>query len=232
VQAEEHLKAVPADVSRFGSSHRLGLLLMLILVSVSVQLAAPDTDVSRLIIVLLQGATLLGALLASGIRRRYVNFAGAAVAAGIVTALVAVLEGGDISAMPARVVTLLLVATAPAAIAVGLVRDVRREEAVTIRTMFGVLCIYLLIGMFFSFCFNVTQQITGDPFFSNGVNGNVSDFLYFSFTTITTTGYGDFTAGTRIGRSFAVIEALIGQIYLVTIVALIVANLRPRRRVA
>jgi voltage-gated potassium channel Kch len=86
--------------------------------------------------------------------------------------------------------------------------------------------------MFFSFCFNVTQEITNEPFFSNDDSGNVSDFLYFSFTTITTTGYGDFVAGTRIGRSFAVTEALIGQIYLVTVVALIVANLRPRKREA
>jgi hypothetical protein len=86
--------------------------------------------------------------------------------------------------------------------------------------------------MFFSFAFNVTQQISGDPFFSGAVDGDVSDFLYFSFSTLTTTGYGDLTAGTDLARSFSITEALIGQIYLVTVVAVIVANLRPSRRPA
>ena len=56
------------------------------------------------------------------------------------------------------------------------------------------------------------------------------DFIYFSFTTLTTTGYGDFTAGTSLGRMLAISEALVGQIYLVSVVALLVANLGRERR--
>ena len=56
-------------------------------------------------------------------------------------------------------------------------------------------------------------------------NATTSDYLYFSFTTMTTTGYGDLTAATDLGRSFAITEQLIGQIYLVTVVAVIVGNL-------
>jgi hypothetical protein len=51
------------------------------------------------------------------------------------------------------------------------------------------------------------------------------DYLYFSFVTITTTGYGDFTAATGIGRMTAVLEAIFGQLYLITVVALVVQNL-------
>ncbi len=66
-------------------------------------------------------------------------------------------------------------------------------------------------------------------FFAEISGGTQSDFLYFSFTTMTTTGYGDLTAAKDLGRSLAITEALIGQIYLVTLVALIVSNLGRTR---
>ena len=59
------------------------------------------------------------------------------------------------------------------------------------------------------------------------VEASRSDYLYFSYVTLTTTGFGDLTAESDLGRTFVVVEALFGQIYLVTIVALIVSNLRP-----
>ena len=65
---------------------------------------------------------------------------------------------------------------------------------------------------------------------SPGTTGDSSDFVYFSFATLTTVGYGDLTAATDLGRSLAITEALIGQIYLVTVVALIVPNIGRARR--
>ena len=53
--------------------------------------------------------------------------------------------------------------------------------------------------------------------------------VYFSFVTLTTVGYGDLTASNSVGRAFAVQEALFGQIYLVTVVALLVSNLGRQR---
>ena len=217
------------EARRFGSRHRLGGLLLLILISLSVQLAATDTDASRLVIVLLQGATLLVAFWASGVHRKLFIAAAVIVAVSVGTAVAGLIGGGDFGATSARVVSLLLVGLAPPAIVYGLRRDVKERGRVTMREMFGVLCIYLLLGMFFSFCFNVIQQVSDEPFFAQG-SGGVSDFLYFSFTTLTTTGYGDFTAGTKLGRSLSITEALIGQIYLVTVVAMIVANIRPSGR--
>ncbi len=96
--------------------------------------------------------------------------------------------------------------------------------------MFGVLCVYLLVGMAFAFTYGVIEALSNEPFFAQIADGSHSDFLYFSFVTLTTTGFGDLTAATSLGRSFVIIEALTGQIYLVTVVSLIVANLgRPRR---
>ena len=95
--------------------------------------------------------------------------------------------------------------------------------------MFGVLCVYLLVGMFFSFVYGSIDRYGGSPFFAGGQPATVARCLYFSFTTLTTVGYGDLTAGSNLGHTLAVSEALLGQIYLITIVSLLVTNLRPRR---
>ena len=69
------------------------------------------------------------------------------------------------------------------------------------------------------------------PFFAEQAHTNISDYLYFSFVTLTTVGYGDLTAAGGLGRAVAVIEALTGQLYLVTVVALVVSRMArlPRR---
>lgn len=97
------------------------------------------------------------------------------------------------------------------------------------QTMFGVLCLYLLIGLMFGVAYATVQEVSGTDFFTVERAGR-DDFLYFSYATLTTVGYGDLVAATNLGRSLAITEALFGQIYLVTIVAVIVANLsRPAR---
>jgi uncharacterized membrane protein len=95
--------------------------------------------------------------------------------------------------------------------------------------MAGVLCVYLLIGSGFAFAYGVISAAENGSFFAQQPDGDISDFLYFSFVTMTTTGYGDLTAAHDLGRSLAITEALIGQIYLVTVVALIVSNLGNTR---
>ena len=204
-------------------------LLVVILVSLIFQLAAPETDAARLVTLILQGATLLLALRVSGTRRALVHVARIVVAIALLGSTGLLLGTGGLATDESKVVTLLLVALAPIAIAAGVVRHAREERGVTVPTMFGVLCIYLLIGMLFAFMFSVVDHLASTPFFVKGAEDQ-SNFLYFSFTTITTTGYGDFVPATNLGHSLAITEALVGQIYLVTVVAVIVANLRPRQR--
>jgi hypothetical protein len=95
--------------------------------------------------------------------------------------------------------------------------------------MFGVLCVYLLIGSAFAYAYGIISAIDDGGFFAEISGGDQPDFLYFSFTTMTTTGFGDLTAAHDLGRSLAITEALIGQIYLVTLVALIVGNIGQAR---
>jgi voltage-gated potassium channel Kch len=72
-------------------------------------------------------------------------------------------------------------------------------------------------------------DLGGTDFFTTEHAGR-DDFLYFSYSTLTTVGYGDLVAATNLGRSLAITEALLGQIYLVTVVAVIIANLRRPAR--
>jgi Ion channel len=211
-----------------------GWLLVLISASLVFQLAAGDTGLARVITLILQGVALLAALRVSGAHHWVVRAASIATSAAVLGALGLLIgSGGDLDDALSRLVTLMLVVLAPLAIVRGIVRQARQAGAITLRTMFGVLCVYLLVGMAYAFAYGAIEALSHDPFFAQITNGDQSDFLYFSFATLTTTGFGDLTAGTSLGRSFVITEALIGQIYLVTVVSLIVANLgRPRPRPA
>ena len=101
------------------------------------------------------------------------------------------------------------------------------------QTVFGAFGTYLLIGFFFTSV--VHGAVLGSiprPFFAGGQQATSPVVQYFSFVTLTTTGYGDYTAAGEAGRSLAVLEALLGQIFLVTLVARLVAmfgTVRPGR---
>ena len=107
-----------------------------------------------------------------------------------------------------------------------------RHRVVTGQTIFGALSAYLMIGFFFAAVFTAIDRLGGGPFFAGGQAATSATIQYFSFVTLTTTGYGDYTALSTGGRSMAVLEALLGQIFLVTLVARLVAlfgTQRPER---
>ncbi len=209
--------------------HRYGIVLLLILCSLVFQLAASDQDWARVVTIALQGATLVFALYASEARPLIARLATVIVALAVLGSAAALIGFGEFGTTAGRIVAVLLVALAPVAIVKGVVQGVRTEGAVTMHTMFGVLCIYLLIGMLFSYAYALVGDAQSEPFFASGASPDISDYLYFSFATITTVGYGDLSAATDLGRSVAIAEALIGQIYLVTVVAVIVGGLSRGR---
>jgi len=210
------------------SQHHYGFVLVLILVSLVFQLAAPEADWARLLGLGLQGVALLAALRASRMNPIVLRLATVVVLAAVVAAAGALIGFGVFGATASRSLAVLLVALAPMAIARGTILDFREQGAVSLHTMFGVLCIYLLIGSLFAFIDGVVDSVGSSQFFAQTAHASVSDLLYFSFATITTVGYGDLTAATDVARSLAIAEALTGQIYLVTVVAVIVGGLSRR----
>lgn len=210
--------------------YRYGVVLLMILTSLVFQLAAPDADWARLVTIVIQGLTLLAALLASRVHRWVLRLATIAVCAAVVASAGALIGFGTLGPTAARLITAMMVALAPVSIARGVVLDFK-ERGISLHTMFGVLCIYLLIGSLFAFAYGIVSSIGSEPFFAqSGDVDTTQNFLYFSFVTMTTVGYGDLTAATSLGRSLAIAEALAGQIYLVTVVATIVGGLGSRRR--
>jgi len=214
-----------------GSRQRYGLLLLVISVAFFFEGVAEPGDAQRTIATVLAGLTLMFALYAADVRPRLLRAAAAVVAAIVVTVIVASLadKAATVQGLTA-IANGLLIALAPPAVVVGVYRSLRASGTVTVTVVAGVLCLYLLLGLFFSYVYVAVQQLGGAPFFANGASAVSSRALYFSFVTMTTVGYGDYTARTNLGHTLAVSEALIGQIYLVTVVAAIVGRLVPRGR--
>jgi Ion channel len=207
---------------------RYGVLLGAIIVVFAIQGIATPSKWEQVLVSVLLGFVLLLALWETRADRRLMLPAGLLVVGVILASIVATVNG-DIASAATRVPDALVVALTPPAIVVGAVRDLRFRRAVTLQTVFAVLSIYILLGMFFANVYGSIDVLGGNPFFAEGQQANVAHCLYYSFTTMTTVGYGDLTARTSLGHTLSVSEGLLGQIYLVTVVALIVTNLGRRR---
>ena len=110
----------------------------------------------------------------------------------------------------------------------AIVRHVAFRPQVDQETMLGALCAYLFIGMAFAFTYRLLGVAQDTPFFGSGGAGSLSDDLFFSFVTLTTTGYGNLVPAQNPGQTLAVLEALLGQLFLVTAVGKIVTAWRPK----
>lgn len=110
----------------------------------------------------------------------------------------------------------------------SIVRHLGSHRGVDRETLLGALAAYLLIGMAFGFAYECVAALQPGPLFGENGDPPLSDALFFSFVTMTTTGYGDLVPAANPAQSIAVLEALIGQLFLVTAVAKVVENWRPR----
>jgi hypothetical protein len=112
------------------------------------------------------------------------------------------------------------------------VRRVLARPIVDLQSIYGALSAYLITGLMFAAFYAAIYHLTHSPFFANNQPNSTQTFQYFSFTTLTTLGYGDFTAVQNGGRAVAVLEALAGQVFLATLVARLVSAYRTPARQA
>jgi hypothetical protein len=110
----------------------------------------------------------------------------------------------------------------------SIVGDLGRRRHIDRELMMGALATYLMIGMAFAFGYRCLAALQPGPFFGASGDGTLADSLFYSFVTLTTTGYGDLVPAGNPGRTLAVLEALLGQLFLVTAVAKVVNVWRPK----
>ena len=205
---------------------RFSLVLVMILVSVIVSAAVGSSRIGSFATVVLLGVTLLVAQLTSQAGRRAVRLTIGLVIVVLVVATVANLAGGDQDlprAIDGIILSFLILLTATV-----IARRLLMQQRIDGSTVSAALCIYLLLGLFFAFVY-VTMDALAGPFFAEPSPANVVDFVYFSYVTQATVGFGDLTPKGDLARMLTVAEGLIGQIYLVTVVALLVGNLGSER---
>jgi hypothetical protein len=211
------------------AGYRYGVVLLLVLTLVAFLIVAPTATWSRAIGFGLQALALVVVVATSkaaadtrGQRALLVVTLGSALVIAIA-----------LEAIPNVVVFALggLVAAAiPVMIARGVLR-LLRSRGVTIQAVAGALSIYLLVGLVFAFLVRFVGEVQGSPFFVQQHAVSTSSAVYYSFTVMTTTGFGDLTAATRVGRALAVLEMLVGQIYVVVVIGLLVGSFSGGRSV-
>jgi uncharacterized membrane protein len=197
-----------------------GLALLLIIATVVV-ISLGQGRLGQMVSVALSGFTLLFVLHTSGARRRPFRAAAVIVVLAVSGAALALLVGVEYGVAAASLIGLMLAFVAPMVI----LRRILKSPVITVRLVLGALAIYLLLGLAYAYLYPLVAFATNTPFFVQTSSPEDIDFVYFSYVTLTTVGYGDFTAATSTGRMIAVSEALTGQLYLVSAVALLVGNI-------
>jgi hypothetical protein len=214
-------------IARMRANHSYWAVLAAIFVGFFLAALLPDSPWATSLIVLVQSATLLVVIWTAGwaMTERVLPFA-IATTAGLAAAINIFWQGKALTTALALTAGVLSVA-----IAVAIAKGAVAQNEVNSRSVAGAICVYMLIGMLFMWLYSVLAALGHGPFFAQGTDGTRPVRVYFSFTTLATLGYGDYTPAKNLGRSLAVLEALIGQLYLVTVVAVVVTRLgRPGRR--
>jgi hypothetical protein len=199
---------------------QFGVVILLILITIIV-VATAVGPVGQVVSVALSGGTLLFVLHTADSGRRTFRISAVIVTIAVLSAAIALLLGEAVASATAGLVGLLLALVAPLVI----LRRIVLSPRITVRLVLGALAIYLLLGLVYGYLFPLVATLTHEPFFVQTSEPAAYIFIYFSYTTLATVGYGDFTAASSLGRMLAVSEGLVGQLYLVSAVALLVGNI-------
>jgi hypothetical protein len=200
---------------------RYGLLLAVLMFSYVLSAFTGGKAVDAVQTGLFLSVSLL-AIRAENVSRRVARLVAGVIVTGSVVAVVLALNKSAVDSGIAYAWSAFMLLFAAAVI----VRRVLAQPEVSLQSIFGAVSAYIIIGLMFAAIYEAINQFTAEPFFAQGAVHSLKTFQYFSFTTLTTLGYGDYTAAQSGGQAVAVMEALLGQIFLATLVARLVAGFR------
>jgi len=207
---------------------RYGIVFLLTLALVVFIIAAPAADWSRATAIAIEGLALVFAIATAREPQEVRRHRAVGVGAVMIVLIILVATG----AAPRQLTdaaNVIITAAIPVVILGGLLR-LLRERGVTVQAVAGALAIYLSLGLLFAWIIGFITHVDSTLYFAQHTNGTEGDRLYFSFTVLTTTGFGDFSAATLVGHSLTVIEELTGQLYLVTVIGLLIGNYVGRQK--
>jgi hypothetical protein len=199
-----------------------GLVLILVLITYVLASVIANDGWEAVLLTVTTSATAIVALTSSHAREQFVRRAVGIALVAVLLAVVSAISGGRPWLNVASFLVICLLAVSMAAV---LQRVVTSKE-VSSRTILGAISVYTSLGILFTWAYGMIDRIEGGGFFGD-VPTNGSDFLFFSYTTLTTTGYGDLVPVGQIGRMVSGLEMMLGQVFLVTLVAGLVSLWRP-----
>jgi hypothetical protein len=207
---------------------RYPAVLTLMLIAVVFLIAAPSADWTLAVGITIEGVAMV-ITVATSRERESVRLRRALVLGLVMLVAVLLVALGIAPRWLTALIALAVTAGVPIVLIRGLLR-LLRVSGVTFNAVAGSLAIYLSTGLLFAWLVGFVAQVSSTPYFAQHATSSEGDKVYFSFTALTTTGFGDFTPATAIGHALAVIEMLTGQIYLVTVIGLLIGNFAARGR--
>jgi hypothetical protein len=201
-------------------------VLALMLLAVVFLIAAPASDWAKSVAIAIEGGALV-VTIATSRQKQLVRRRRAAIVSLGMLALVLAIGFGLVGRVALSGVALVVTVAIPVALSRGLLR-LLRTEGVTIQSVAGAVGIYLSVGLVFAWVIGFVAGASGTPYFAGHTSTSTGVTVYYSFTVLTTTGFGDYVAATPTGHAIAVIEMLTGQIYLVTVIGLLIGNFAAR----
>lgn len=199
---------------------RWGAVLLLLTASFTFAMVDPSGAWPPVVAALLQGGAVVAAVSTAQVDGRLRALALIAVTLTVGSALAAAFGGRSWSGARDTLSAGLLLL-----VPVAVVLEFRRDLTVTVQSVTAALCVYVVLGMTYASMASAVSNISGLPYFAGKASASSSDYEYFSFITLATVGYGDFVPALGVGRALSVLEGLTGQLYLVTVVALLVSRI-------
>lgn len=205
------------------ASDAFGLVLLLVLVIYVLASVISNGGWAAVLLTAVMGATSVVALTSSHIKPHFMRRALLLAVIAVILAAISAAGGGRHWLSAANFINICLLAVAMAAV----LRRVVTSDRVSSRTILGAISVYTSLGILFTWTYGLIDRIEGGGFFEGMTTVNGSDFLFFSYTTLTTTGYGNLVPAGQAGRMVSGLEMMLGQIFLVTLVAGLVTLWKP-----
>jgi hypothetical protein len=203
-----------------------GLVLLLVLATFMLSALIPESGGWAMIPIAASCVTSVVALTSSAAGPKRVQRAVAlTVVLTALAGIAAILDSDNLFGLALAGATLLL-----ARAMVTVLARVVTARVVSTRTVLGAVSVYVSFGLVFAFVYRAAAHFQGGNFFTGVAHASGTDFIFFSYTTLTTTGYGNLVPADHGGEIISMLEMLIGQVFLVTLVAGLVSLWRPGMR--